>query len=136
MDPRAEAICCADIAYERKGTDVVILDVDNLLIIASYFVIATGHTRKHLQGMADAITKGLRERGVARLGSEGYQEGIWVLLDFGDVIVQLFTDDAREQYDLEGIWADAPRLDWSPPEAEGAAAKVGDEPAETDTLTA
>jgi len=100
----------ASVCHQRKGEAIRLLEVEGILVITSYFVIATGRTRRHLQGIADEVTKELRERGVESRGSEGYRDGQWVLVDFGEVVLHLFEPEARERYDLEGVWADAPRI--------------------------
>ena len=114
IDPRDVALTCADVADEKKAEDIVILDVQQILVITSYFVIATGDSRKQLQAIAEGIHDRLRPRGVRRYGVEGFEEGRWILLDYGDVIVQLFDRDTRGYYNLEMIWGDAPHIAWTP----------------------
>jgi ribosome-associated protein len=114
LDPREVALACAEVADEKKAEDIVILEVRDFLVITSYFVLATGETRKQLQAIADAIHQRLRPLGVRRFGTEGFEEGKWILLDYGDVIVQLFDRETRKYYNLEMIWGDAPRLAWHP----------------------
>ncbi len=112
FDPHDMARACARIAWAHKARDVLVLDVEKMLVITSCFVIATGHSRKQLQAIADAIHQELKRRGHRRLGLEGYEDGQWVLLDYGDVIVQLLDEEARRRYNLEMIWGDAPRIEW------------------------
>lgn len=112
-DPRGIALLCADIADEKKAGDIVILDVEKILIITSYFVIATADSRKQLQAIADGIHERLKPLGVRRYGTEGYEEGKWILIDYGDVIVQLFDRETRGYYNLEMIWGDAPKVPWT-----------------------
>ncbi|MCI5151049.1 MAG: ribosome silencing factor, partial [Candidatus Electrothrix sp. MAN1_4] len=66
---------------------------------------------RHVQGLAEAIESELRSKRVASTHSEGLKEGLWVLLDFGDIVTHIFYKDEREFYDLEGLWHDAPRVD-------------------------
>jgi ribosome-associated protein len=125
MEPNDLALLAADVLYEHKAVEIAILDVDRILVITSCFVIATGTTRRHLQGLADSLTKELRERGIPRRSQEGYEDGQWVLLDFGDIVVHLFEPEARQRYALEDIWADAPRLAWQPRMRPAAPAEQG-----------
>ncbi|HEB68357.1 MAG TPA: ribosome silencing factor, partial [Desulfobulbus sp.] len=74
------------------------------------FVLMSGHSTRHVQGLAEAIEGELRSKRVSSKHSEGLREGLWVLLDFGDVVVHIFYKDKREFYDLEGLWHDAPRI--------------------------
>lgn len=103
---------CARIADEKKGGRILILDVGPVLVITSYFVIVSGDTGKQLQAISEAINQKLKPLGIRRYGREGYQEGRWVLLDYGDVIVHLLLKDLRDYYNLETIWDDAPRIAW------------------------
>jgi len=114
-DARALALLCAEVAYEKKAEAIVILDVEKILSIACSFVIATAGTRKQLQAVADSLQERLRPLGLRRRGVEGYEEGRWVLCDYGDVIVHVFTPEARGYYDLETVWGDAPRIPFTPP---------------------
>jgi ribosome-associated protein len=118
-DPRELACICADVADEKKATDIRILEVGKILVITSYFVLATGETRKQLQAIADAIFERLKPLGLRRYGVEGYEEGKWILLDYGDVIVQLFDRETRAYYNLEMIWGDAPEVEWAPRDGGG-----------------
>jgi ribosome-associated protein len=114
-DPARAAKMCAEVAYDKKAEDIVILDVSKILVITSYFVIASGQSRKQLQAIADGIQEKLRPLGLRRRGTEGYDDGKWILIDYGDVIVQLFGQDVRGFYNLEVVWGDAPRVPFSPP---------------------
>lgn len=80
--------------------------------IADVFVVATGTSRRQMHSVADEIEQAMAAQSQSRLGIEGYQSSRWILLDFGDVVVHLFDAEARTYYDIEGFWADAPRLDW------------------------
>jgi ribosome-associated protein len=121
IDWRDAALLCAETAYEKKATDIRVLDVSKILVITSYFVIATAESRKQLQAIADSIHEKLKPLGFRRMGTEGLEEGKWVLLDYGDVIVQLFDPTTRRYYNLEEIWADAPRVAFTPKAASASA---------------
>jgi len=106
------AITCARIADDKKAENIVVLNIHKLTYITDYFVIATGFNKPQLQAIADNIEKNMKERGVRCLGREGYNEAIWLLMDYGDVVIHLFDEEARKTYDLEMLWGDAPKVRW------------------------
>ena len=95
---------------ESKGEQVVILDMRGLSPIADFFIISHGRSTRHVQGIANKMRKNLRKNGIKCRGVEGEQEGKWILMDYGDVIVHLFYEPVREFYDLEGLWSEVPRI--------------------------
>ncbi|WP_136797869.1 MULTISPECIES: ribosome silencing factor [Desulfosediminicola] len=101
---------CAQVALDTKAEDVVILDVQGKASFTDFFVIMNGRSTRHVQGLAEAIEGEMRSKRVKTSRAEGLQDGMWVLLDFGDVVVHIFYYDQREFYDLEGLWHDAPRI--------------------------
>jgi ribosome-associated protein len=105
------AAACARIAQDTKAEDVVVLDVRGLASFTDYFVIMSGRSTRHVQGLAEAIAGELHAKRVSSKNSEGLREGLWVLLDFGDVVVHVFYHENRGFYNLEGLWHDAPRID-------------------------
>ncbi len=100
----------ADVADSKKARDVIILDISELSVIADCFVICSANSRTQVQAIADAVEERLELAGLRCKGSEGHDEGKWVLLDFGDVIVHIFQEEEREFFGLERLWGDAPRL--------------------------
>jgi ribosome-associated protein len=101
-------------AADNNGKDIVVLDMREQTSIFDYFVIATGTSRRQLHAISDEIESVLlRELGDRRIGLEGYQESHWVILDYGDVVIHLFDENARKYYDLEGLWGAAQRVDTS-----------------------
>ena len=102
---------CARAALDTKAEDVLVLDVRGLSSFTDYFVIMSGRSSRHVQGLAEAIEAELRSKRVSSKHSEGLQEGLWVLLDYGDIVAHVFYKEKRTFYDLEGLWHDAPRLD-------------------------
>jgi ribosome-associated protein len=88
----------------------VVLKLGELCSFTDYMVIATGRSTRHVQGVADRLRQEMKETGEAPFGVEGFEDGLWVLLDYLDVVVNLFYESHREYYDLEGFWADAPRV--------------------------
>ena len=103
---------CAKIADEKKAQDIVVLDISKLTFIAEYFVICTGINERQLQTIADEIKAKLKKRSIQNIGIEGYNEAKWILMDYGDVIVHLFSKEMRSFYDLELLWGDAPKVTW------------------------
>lgn len=111
----------ADAIFAKKATDIVLLDVEGLFLLSDVFVIATGTSRPHVQSLAEHLEETLKLKvDLKPLRSEGRNEAEWILLDYGDIIVHLFQESAREFYGLERLWADAKRVEWSEPvSAEG-----------------
>ena len=104
----------ADAISDKKGQDIVLLEVGDLFVITEVFVIATGNSRPHTQSLADHVEERLKEAGRKPLRDEGRPEAEWVLLDYGDIMVHVFQPSTREYYDLERLWRDAPVVDWTP----------------------
>ena len=114
------ALAAARVAEETRGTDIRVLDLRGITPVFDYFVIATGSSRRQMHAMADEIEAVLKkEHKDRKRGAEGYEEGRWIVLDYGDVMVHLFDPDARGYWDLEGLWSDAARV--PPPPAIGRA---------------
>ncbi|MCX7017007.1 MAG: ribosome silencing factor [Candidatus Sumerlaeota bacterium] len=104
-------------ADEIKARDVAILEITKLCGFADFFVIATCATRLQMRALAHKIHDLGKEMGRRPFGIEGEHSESWMLLDHGDVIVHLFNPETRRYYDLERLWADAPRVEWSADEA-------------------
>jgi ribosome-associated protein len=96
-----------ELAEDKKAADIVLLDLDELTTVADAFVICSGGSERQLAAIADGIVEGLREEGVRPFGREGTAESHWVLLDFGSVIVHVFTPPERDYYQLERHWSGA-----------------------------
>ena len=97
-------------AKGKKAQDLVVLDVRGLASFTDFFLIATGTSTRQLQTVADAIEEELRTLKVKPIHVEGYPHGEWILLDYVDFVVHLFTARSRAYYDLERLWGDADRL--------------------------
>lgn len=111
MDSKKLAQLCRDLAENRKAENVVILDVRKVSSVTDYFVIATGTSEPHLRAIYDEITdKLLSEHGIKPRATDGNARMAWSVLDFFDVIVHIMRADARERYDLEALWGDAPKV--------------------------
>ncbi len=107
----ARAGLVVEAALDRKAEDVVALDAREVASFADSFVLATGTSDRHVRAIADSIVEAVARRGEKPLGTEGYDEGRWILIDLGDVIVHVFQREVREHYDLERLWSDAPELE-------------------------
>lgn len=101
---------CARAALDTKAEDLVILDVRGLATFTDYFVIMNGKSSRHVQALAESVEEKLRSKRVRASKAEGLGEGMWVLLDFDDVVVHIFYHGQREFYDLEGLWSDAKQV--------------------------
>ena len=105
------AITAAIASSDKRATDIVAIDVAELLVVTDYFVICTANTDIQARAIADEVEDRLREEhGVKPIGREGVSEGRWVLLDFGDVVFHVFQPEERDFYRLEKLWGDAERL--------------------------
>ena len=110
-DPaRPRALDIAHVGLDKKAEDVVVLDVRGLTSYADYFVLMTADSERQAGAIADAVDEMLRQRGATKVGVEGYESGRWILIDYGDVVAHVFNRESRGFYDLEGLWADAPRF--------------------------
>ena len=106
----------ADAIFAKKGSDIVLLDVEDLFLLSDVFVIASGTSRPHVQALAEHVEEKMTQvLGVKPLRSEGMNEGEWVLIDYGDIIVHVFQPGPREYYSLERLWGDSERIRWEEP---------------------
>jgi ribosome-associated protein len=105
----------AAVALDTKsGEDIAILDLSGLLVVTDIFVLVTGTSRRNVLTLADEAVAALRELDRRPIRKEGTDHGKWVLLDYGDVVIHLFDRETREYYDLERLWASAPRIEFEP----------------------
>ena len=98
-------------ALDKKAEDVVILDVRGLSSFTDYFVIMSGRSTRHVQGLADTVNEILSRKRNREATTEGLSEGLWVLLDFDDIVIHIFYHETRDFYDLEGLWHEAKRIE-------------------------
>jgi ribosome-associated protein len=110
LSPEEMAAAIADLAADRKAQDIVQLDLRGMIGYADYFVICSGRTDRQTRAIHDAIHEGLKARGVLPRRVEGVSEARWILMDYLDVVVHVFTPDTREYYRLEQLWGEAPSL--------------------------
>ena len=109
------AIALARSCADDKCGNVVVLDLRGLSSITDYFVIATGTSDRQIRSVADHLLGIGKEMKIRPMGVDGKTFGHWVLIDFVDVVVHVFSPDYRELYDLELLWGDAPRVEWDRP---------------------
>lgn len=96
-----------NIVEEKKGRDVVLLDLQGISLVTDYFLIVTGNSTTQVKAIADNVSEKLPNLGLPVLRVEGLQESKWVLVDCGDLVVHVMTPDQREFYNLERLWGDA-----------------------------
>ena len=95
----------------KKGLDIQVLRIDRVSSLADYFVICTGTSNTHVRTLCDCAEYTLEQLGETMLGREGHRGNSWELLDFGSVVIHVFTPEAREFYSLERLWADAEKIE-------------------------
>jgi ribosome-associated protein len=110
MEPAELAATIADLASDKKAIDLVELDVAGILDYTDRFIICSGNTDRQTKAIADGIHEGLKkDHGVLPRRIEGLPEARWILMDYLDVVVHVFTPEAREYYRLEQLWGEAPK---------------------------
>jgi ribosome-associated protein len=98
-------------ADDKKAHDIVALDISQIASFASYFVLCTGDSSRQMQAIADEVEQRMRARGIRPAHVEGYQNAEWILMDYIDLVVHIFSKNARAYYDLERLWRDGKKLD-------------------------
>jgi ribosome-associated protein len=104
LDPYVKAV------LERKAEGVVALDVRALTSVADAFIICSGRSNRQVTAIAESVQRTLKKQGIRPLSVEGKNEGQWVLMDYGDVVIHIFYETVREFYDLDGLWRDAEKV--------------------------
>ncbi|MBA2731605.1 MAG: ribosome silencing factor [Acidobacteria bacterium] len=106
-----ERVCAAlRAASDKKALDIVVLDLREIASFTDYFIIASGTNVRQVQAIADEVVEKLKKQGTRAARVEGYKTAEWVLVDYGDFILHVFEDKARQFYDLERLWRDAKRV--------------------------
>lgn len=113
MDTKALSMEIFKALDDKKGHNITVMDVQDITSIADYFVLATGTSSKHAAALADSVEDELTKMGLEPAHKEGHRSGEWILLDYLDVIVHVFTEDTRQFYNLEKMWKDAEIVDVS-----------------------
>ncbi len=112
-ESRDLALCAARAADAKKGEDVVVIDVGDVLAVTGWFVVVSASNRRQVSTLADAVEADVKAGlGRAPLRVEGLKEQQWVLLDYGDVVVHVFLDETRRFYEIERLYRDRPRAEW------------------------
>ena len=108
QDSKVLALEIVKVAWDRNAYQTKIYDVRKLIDYTDLFVVLSGRSERQVASIADSIQAEMKAAGAIPIGVEGRQSGTWILLDYGSVVVHIFTRDAREYYDLDRLWADAP----------------------------
>ena len=111
-DPGQLASLAARAASSKQGEAIVVLDVRALITITDYFVIVSGTSDRQVKTIAEEVVKTLKEQGTRPVRREGEPAAGWMLLDFVDFVVHVFSQEQRDYYRLDNLWTDAPMLDW------------------------
>lgn len=123
MDSKLFAEKIADLFFNKKGYDVRIIDLRSLTTFSDFFVICSADSDTQVKAIADEVDKSLRDEGIKCWHKEGYTALSWVLLDYVDVVVHIFKKEAREFYNIEKLWGDAPSIEVVDPELRKKVAK-------------
>lgn len=107
-----DACQIAKLCEEYRGKDTVVLDLTQVTPIMDFFVVTTGTSARQMHALCDEARVQMKARSRKPPATEGYEQSSWILQDWGDIVLHTFLPEAREQYDLEGLWADAKRVDW------------------------
>ena len=113
MTPKEMALLLVRALDSKKGQDILLLETDGLTTLSDYFVLCTGTSAPQLKALADAAERSMKENDILPHHVEGHRGGTWILQDYGDVVLHLFSPDAREFYDLDRLWQDAKKVDIS-----------------------
>ncbi len=113
MNSLQEAKEIVKILNEKKGLDINVIKIKDISVLADYMVIATGNSSTHVKALADEVEEGLEKIGIGASHIEGHRSNTWILIDYIDVIVHVFSDEARKYYDLDRLWEDGETIDIS-----------------------
>jgi ribosome-associated protein len=109
------ALMAAQVAHDNRGQNIVLLDLREMTAVFDFFLLVTGSSSRQLHAIADEIEHTLADQFSEKLmGMEGYAAGTWILQDYGDIVIHVFDDKAREYYALEQLWTGAKRIEWQP----------------------
>ena len=111
ISAREVALTVTKALDEKKGMDIKLLKIDKVSSLADYFLICSGTSNTHVKTLCDYAEYSMDQLGEPMLGREGHRGNSWELLDYGSVVIHVFTDEARKFYDLERLWADAEAVD-------------------------
>lgn len=119
-DIRAQVLTLCEVLDSKKATDILAVNVGDKTIIADWFIIASGRSTTQVKALCDELEEKAAESGLIPRRKEGYQEGRWIVMDFGSILVHIFHPEEREYYKLERLWVDDPQhcIDYSKEHAE------------------
>lgn len=98
-----------DAISDKKGKDIVLIEIGEVMPITEYFILASGSSTTQVRALSDGVEMKMKEQGILPLRIEGFREGRWVLLDYGDIVVHVFHEEERDFYGLERFWGDVPQ---------------------------
>jgi ribosome-associated protein len=125
MDSKKLALLCRELADNRKGENIVVLDVKEISSVTDYFVLVSGTSEPHLRAIVDEISDKLEaDHALKPRAVDGTLQTAWIVLDYFDVIIHVMRQDVRERYDLETLWGDAPRVKQPKPKVKTAKKKA------------
>ncbi len=110
IEPKDKARFASKLALSKKAEDLVVLDLRKATNFCDYFLICSGNSQKQVESIADAIKEGFSRNKIKTASSNGTRNGLWALLDFGDLVVHVFYKEVREYYNLERLWIDAQKV--------------------------
>ena len=115
ITPRQLALLAAEVCYDKKAKEIIVLDVRKITSISDYFIVCSTSNERQARAIAEDMRMRLKEMGRREMGVEGMEDARWVLQDFGDIVLHIFHESQREFYDIEGLWADAKTVKWKKP---------------------
>ena len=113
LEPREIVNIAVKALDDKKARNIKVLKTDKQTVLADYFIICNGTSSTHIKALTEGVDGRLSDAGEPPMRREGHRSGTWVLLDFGCVVVHIFTEEAREFYDLERLWSDSEEVDVS-----------------------
>lgn len=113
MNAYDTAQAAARLLGEKKAENISVIKIEEISSLADYFVIATGRGSTHVRSLSDELEEKLKAQGIVPARIEGYRSDSWILLDYQSVVVHVFTQEARDFYDLDRLWADGIKMNWT-----------------------
>jgi ribosome-associated protein len=111
IDAKKKTLLCVNASLEKKATNLVVMNVSEISFFADYFVICSGASDRQVQAIASAVQEKMKKNGLLPMGVEGEKNGLWVLMDYDDVIVHIFYEPVREFYGIEKLWSEAAKVE-------------------------
>jgi ribosome-associated protein len=111
ISSKSLALSIAKVALDKKAREIVIVDISEKVDYADFLVICSGSSKRHVKTIHSELEARLKRKRIMPLGVEGQQEGEWILMDYGPVVIHIFHSDTRYFYDIDGLWLDADRIE-------------------------